>query len=144
MSLKLLGDTLAIIPLDDPVYREESGLWLADQSQQRVDQGIVKYRGPASIDVRVGDHVFFSSYCGTKITVEGEGILIIMSETDIDAMWEEPPKPMFPRKVVNRLLEESKGEIMIKAEFQQKAIDYVFEILSSKFDDYERERGLEF
>lgn len=142
MSLRLLSDAVAIIPLEDPVYRSESGLWLAEQTRQRVDQGIVKYRGPATVDLRVGDHVFFSAYNGTKMTIEGEGILIVMSESDVDAIWDEPPRLMFPKQVVDRLLDEAKG--MSLQICDADSIEHIFQILRSKFDDYEREKGLEF
>jgi len=142
--IKLLGDSIALIPLEDPIYLERSNLWLAQQVRQRVDQGIVKYRGPATIDLRVGDHVFFQAYCGTKITVEGEGVLIILGESDIDAIWDEPPKPLFPLQLVKQLLDEAKGEVLIKAEFQRKSVDYLFEIVETKFTSFEYEKGHEF
>ena len=149
MSLVMLTDHVAVIPLEDPIYREESGLWLAEQTRQRVDQGIIKYRGPATVDLRVGDHVFFQAYCGTKMTVEGEGTFIILSEEDVDAVWNEPPQKMFPQSLVDRLLSEAKGEAIIKVgespgRVVETAIDYVFEIVQTKFNDYEAEKGLEF
>lgn len=144
MSLLLLSDHVAVIPLEDPLYREDSGLWIAEEARQKIDQGIVKYRGPATMDIRVGDHVFFSGYNGTKITVDGEGVFIILSEEDVDAVWDEPPQKMFPIKLVDRLLEEARGDALSRAEFQTKAVDHLFQLIRSKFNDYEMEKGLEF
>jgi len=143
--IKLLGDSIALIPLEDPIYLERSNLWLAQQVRQRVDQGIVKYRGPATIDLRIGDHVFFQAYCGTKITVEGEGVLIILGESDIDAIWDEPPQKLFPMKLVEQFMAEAMGEAIIKvgAEYR-KPFDYFLHILQSKFKDFEYEKGIEF
>lgn len=142
--IKLLGDAVALIPLEDPLHREKSGLWLAQQTRRRVDQGIVKYRGPATVDIRVGNHVFFEPYCGTKITVEGEGMLIILGESDIDAIWDEPPNPLFPKRVIEELLSEAEGEALIKlGEESRKQITYFLQIAMSKFEDYDWEKGLE-
>ncbi len=143
--IKLLGDAVALIPLEDPIYLEESNLWLAQQVRQRVDQGIVKYRGPATIDLRVGDHVFFQAYCGTKITVDGEGVLIILGESDVDAIWDEPPQKLFPMKLVEQFMAEAMGEALIKVgdEYRQQ-FAYFLRILESRFKDYEYEKGHEF
>jgi len=143
--IKLLGDSIALIPLEDPIYLERSNLWLAQQVRQRVDQGIVKYRGPATIDLRIGDHVFFQAYCGTKITVEGEGVLIILGESDIDAIWDEPPNKLFPMKLIEQFLIEAMGEAVIKMGPEHaKEFKYLLEIIGSKFVDYEYENGIEF
>lgn len=143
--IKLLGDAVALIPLEDPIYLERSNLYLAQQVRQRVDQGIVKYRGPATIDLRIGDHVFFQAYCGTKITVDGEGVLIILGESDVDAIWDEPPQKLFPMKVIGQLMDEAMGDAIIKVGSEYATqLAYLHSILESKFKDYEYEKGIEF
>lgn len=47
---------------------------------ERCDQGIVKYIGKDVKDVERGDYVFFSGYSGTLLSIEDEGLLIVMEE----------------------------------------------------------------
>ena len=76
-----LRDLVYIIPLED---REKVGsIYVPDQAKQRVDQGIVKYRGPDVKELRVGDHVIFSGYSGDELITETDGLLYLMREDDI-------------------------------------------------------------
>lgn len=154
MSLKLLGEDVAVIPLEDP-SRRPSGLWVPDEAKQRIDQGIVKYRGPLSIDVRVGDHVMFSGYSGTKITVEGEGVLIVVPERHIHAIFiDDEAQTLFPLSVVKELLTQAKGEWLSRAlatfgeetakSLVQGNVDRLFEVIESKFTGHVFEKGFEF
>lgn len=81
MAIEVLENKLAIIPLEDPSMI--GSLYVPEQAKQRVDQGIVKYKGPKVREVFVGAHVMFSGYSGDKIAVEDEGELYIMREDDI-------------------------------------------------------------
>lgn len=153
MSLKLLGEDIAVIPLEDPSLRP-SGLYIPDEAKQRIDQGIVKYRGPASIELRVGDHVFFSGYTGTKITVEGEGVLIVVPETHVLAIYvDDEAETLFPISVVKELLSQAKGEWLSRSttgkdntieNMVRGNVDHLFELLESKFADYVFDKGFEF
>jgi len=66
-----------------PVYdpdKTESGLYIPDMAKERVDQGVVKYVGERCRWLKVGDYVLFSGYAGETVDLEGEGLLIAMSE----------------------------------------------------------------
>ncbi|HEC64064.1 MAG TPA: hypothetical protein ENI23_02080 [bacterium] len=55
---------------------------LLDEYKERVDQGIVKYVGAGVTKERygfgIGDMVIFSGYTGELVSVEGEGLFIIL------------------------------------------------------------------
>jgi co-chaperonin GroES (HSP10) len=68
----------------DPGYkRSESGnILLLDEYRERVDQGIVKYVGAGVTREKngfgIGDMVIFSGYSGELVSIEGEGLFIIL------------------------------------------------------------------
>ena len=104
IPLKLRKKQVAILPIDDPSI-STGGIIIPDTAKQRTDQGIVKYRGADCETVRVGDHVIFSSYSGTKITVEDEGFLYIMEEDDIAAILVDGESiAMVPMFTIERIL----------------------------------------
>ena len=80
----MLTDRIAVIPVDDPP--KIGSLWIPDQAKRRADQGVIKYRGDDVKELKVGDHVLFSAYSGTRITYQDEGHLIVMKETDVVAI----------------------------------------------------------
>jgi len=86
--LTLQNNRVAVVPLFDPdTYGH---IIIPDQAKERCDQGIVKYLGPKCELVKHGDHVLFSGYTGTTVSLEGEGLLIIMPEDFITAVCEDP------------------------------------------------------
>lgn len=86
MSVRPVRDLLYIIPLEPEVVLS-SGLIIPETARKRVNQGIVKYRGPqTSGDIRVGDHVFFAGYSGDELIIEEEGKLILIPESFIEAV----------------------------------------------------------
>jgi co-chaperonin GroES (HSP10) len=88
MPLKMLGRDLAIIPIEDP---DRIGhIIIPEEAKQRADQGVVKYKGPDVRFLSVGDHVLFSGYTGEKVSLNDEGVLIVMSEEDVLAVLGEP------------------------------------------------------
>ncbi len=110
MTLVMVRDKIAVIPLKDPDM--VGSLYIPEKAKQRPDQGIVKYRGPECKHIRVGQHVIFSSYTGTKISVEDEGELYIMREPDvIDLMDDEEAQTTFPFTKVISLIEKVEGEM---------------------------------
>lgn len=90
MAIKPLRNLLYIIPLTpEPI---SSILHIPDSSQndRRVNQGIVKYRGPrTSGEIEIGDHVIFSGYSGDEMVDEEEGSLYVMLEDDIEAIFDD-------------------------------------------------------
>jgi co-chaperonin GroES (HSP10) len=69
---------------------ESKLLYVPEQAKDRCDQGIVKYVGPLVKWVKVGDHVLFSGYSGTLLSVSGEGRLIVLPERFIHAKVDSP------------------------------------------------------
>ena len=86
--LKLQANKVAVVPLFDP--DKIGSIYVPEQAKERVDQGIVKYCGPDCELVTIGDHVVFSGYTGTTVSIEGEGIMIILPEDFIAATLEMP------------------------------------------------------
>ena len=84
MPLKPVRDLVYILPLKTP--EKKGSLFTSPSHEARPTQGIIKYRGPATIDIKVGDHVFFSGYDGKTMVIEGEGELLVMEEEYILAI----------------------------------------------------------
>ncbi len=93
MKLIPLGDKVVVRPVD----AEETtagGIILPDAAQEKqrqgrvlsVGDGILNQDGSRAIhEVKEGDRVLYSQYCGTEVEVDGESLLI-MSENDILAI----------------------------------------------------------
>lgn len=106
-----LRDLVYIIPLSDPVQVRQ--IIVPDPEHQRVDQGIVKYRGDAVMEIRVGDHVAFSGYDGDQIVTEDEGMLWVMRESDVKCIVsDESAVRLFTEQQVLAMLERARGDIM--------------------------------
>lgn len=100
--LKLLQGKIACVPIFDSAdtgiggvkghvdalgaqlgYKQHSGnIQLLDQYRERVDQGVVKYMGHGVTKERfgfgIGDLVIFSGYTGELVSIEGEGLFILL------------------------------------------------------------------
>ena len=110
MTLVMVRDKLAVIPLKDPDMI--GSLYVPERAKQKPDQGIVKYRGPECKHIRVGQHVVFSNYTGTKVSVEDEGELYIMREPDVIALMDdEEAQTTFPFTKIISLIEKVEGEM---------------------------------
>lgn len=69
-------EKVAIIPMENP---DKIGhIYIPEMAQGRTQQGIVKYIGAEVLDIHIGDHVMYSPFSGTLISLEGEGKLIIL------------------------------------------------------------------
>jgi len=82
------ANKVAVAPLFDP--DQYGKIIIPEQAKERCDQGIVKYIGKDCELVKVGDHVIFSGYTGTTVSIEGEGLLIFLPEDFITAVLEAP------------------------------------------------------
>ena len=140
--LRLLENKIAIIPMEDP-QRRASGIWVPDQAKQRIDQGIIKYRAEGCKELRVGDHVFFSGYDGTKIAIEGEGVLIIMRETYVKAVVEGESEQLFPLQKILRIIEKCHGELLSRTWGEPSDAEYFKEILTARFENWFMSEGIE-
>ena len=103
MALKLRRGLVAIAPIEDP-DTTDGGIIIPDSAKQRLDQGIVVYKG-AGVDssIKIGDHVFFNGYAGTQMTISGEGFFFIMSDKAITATLEGSENWIF----TDQMLEEA-------------------------------------
>lgn len=152
MAIEVLENKLAIIPLEDPSMI--GSLYVPEQAKQRVDQGIVKYKGPKVKEVFVGAHVLFSGYSGDKIAVEDEGELFIMREDDIVCILnDEEATVVFPLSKILDLLERVEGQMLSSGtslqettslEAKGKTIGRYARLLESKFKDIFYAEGLSF
>lgn len=76
--LRLPPKKVAVTPLFDTL--KYGSLHIPETARERCDQGIVKYLGSGCKWVELGDHVTFSGYTGTLLSLEGEGLLILLPE----------------------------------------------------------------
>lgn len=142
--IRLLSNDIACIPIEDP-DRTESGLWVPDQAKQRVDQGIVKYTGPECEAVARGDHVLFGGYTGQKLSVEDEGVLYIMKETDVVAVFPDSTERIVTETEILGFLESVEGRLKIRDYgFPPEMVEKAVEVLESEITDYFHAEGLEF
>ena len=96
MNLKPLGDRIVVKVLN----REEKtkgGIVLPDTAKEKPTEGEVKAIGSGKIldngqklpiEVKVGDHIIFSKYAGTEVTIDGEEY-VIFSERDVLSIIEK-------------------------------------------------------
>lgn len=105
MSVIPVRNLIYVIPLEDRA-QVTAHIYAPEQAKQRLDQGIVKYRGPDTKDVRVGDHVFFSGYSGTRVSIEGEGTLVVMEEEFVEAIInDEEPLQFFSQTDILKFID---------------------------------------
>ncbi len=87
--LRLSRNRVACVPIfdsnDSGISGTEKGsgsITLLDEYRERVDQGIVKYVGAGVTREKhgfgIGDMVIFSGYSGELVSIEGEGLFIIL------------------------------------------------------------------
>jgi len=156
MSLSLLENKIAVIPLDEP---EKIGhIWIPDQAKQRTDQGIVRFKGPDVKELFLGDHVLFSGYTGTKISVQDEGVFIVMREDDVMArLDDEDSEPLLSFTAIKNFLDEVEGEFRSRhdADVYDDPIKNIVlgqtqgalrfkELAEGLLDSYMAEKGFEF
>lgn len=134
MPLIPLRDRVYIIPLNDP--DRVGSLYIPENAKQRVDQGIVRYRGDACLEVRAGDHVIFSGYSGDQIITEEDGLLYVMREDDIIALYEPgEPQVVFTSDQAMSFIDKVAGE-MVLVGHEKAIVDGIIERFKAKFKDY--------
>jgi chaperonin GroES len=89
IMLRIPRKKIACKPLFDPDMTSSGLLYIPDTAKERCDQGIVKYVGDECRLVKPGDHVLFSGYTGTLMSLEDEGLIIILPEEFVVAVIEE-------------------------------------------------------
>ena len=95
MKIRPLHDRV-IVKRSEEERTTASGIVIPDSATEKPDQGIVQSVGNGkkddsgkaiALDVKVGDKVYFKKYSGSKVTVDGEDLLV-MTEEDILAIVE--------------------------------------------------------
>ncbi|KKL13541.1 hypothetical protein LCGC14_2524750 [marine sediment metagenome] len=100
--LKLPRNRVACVPIFDSsdtgvsgTEKESGNIIILDEYRERVDQGIVKYVGAGVTRERygfsIGDMVIFSGYSGELVSIEGEGLFIILPARFVVAVIETEP-----------------------------------------------------
>jgi len=94
INIRPLGDKI-IVQRDEALDRTESGIYLPEQAKDTPKTGVVLAVGDGALntdtgertplEISKGDHVIFSSYAGTEITLNNDEFLI-MSEDDVLAI----------------------------------------------------------
>jgi chaperonin GroES len=96
VKLKPLGDKVIVKRLDAET-KTKGGIVLPDSAQEKPKRGKVLATGPGKTldsgevvkpSVAVGDEVYFSSYAGTEITIDGDEVLV-MGQDDILAILKD-------------------------------------------------------
>jgi len=85
----LKGKILAGKILVEPKAAEEktsSGIIIPDSAKEKPQQGVVILTGAAlkdeTMEVKVGDTVFYRKYAGTELSIDGKDYLLL-SQTDV-------------------------------------------------------------
>lgn len=90
MRINPLGSNI-VVKRDDPETKSKAGIILPDTAKEKPRSGKVVAVGPGrysdsgvrrEVQVKVGDTVLFSAYCGNEITFDDEQYLI-MNENDV-------------------------------------------------------------
>ena len=96
MNLKPLGDRLVVEHVEQ-ADKSAGGVFLPDTAKEKPQEGSVLAIGSGrtldngtklAMDVKVGDKIIYSKYCGSEIKIEGKEYLII-SEKDVLAVFSD-------------------------------------------------------
>lgn len=95
MNLKPLGDRV-IVKQDEVETTTASGLFIASESKEKPQTGVVLAVGEGKLDkdgkylpmpVKEGDRVIYGKYGGTEIVVDEEEVLVLRAD-DLYAVFE--------------------------------------------------------
>ena len=90
MKVKPLGDRILVKQLEAE-EKSKGGIILPDTAKEKPKEGKVKAVGTGKVledgkvqplNVKVGDHILFTSYGGTEVNIDNEEYLI-MKEEDV-------------------------------------------------------------
>lgn len=80
MKVKPLGDR-ALVKTLEAETKTKGGIYIPDTAQEKTnDAEVVAIGESKDIVVKVGDHVLYESYSGTKIKIEGEEYILLKNE----------------------------------------------------------------
>ena len=86
-TVKPLGNRVLVKRSE--VEKTQGGIILHDSAKEKPKQGVVMAVGPGKdassqeMEVKVGDKVFFSSYAGSEVVINGDEDFLILSVDDI-------------------------------------------------------------
>ncbi len=90
LNIKPLGDKV-IVKRVEATEQTAGGIFIPDSAREKPKRGVIKAVGTGKIlddgsrsqmQVKKNDEVFFTSYAGTEIKIDGDDF-IIMDESDI-------------------------------------------------------------
>lgn len=104
VKLKAIRDDVIVLPIEDTL-KTSGGLFLPDQSKERDDQGIVVAKGPQVDDeISLGDHVIFSGYAGSKISIENGNFFHVIPYPLILAKVSGSSSRLYPENLIKSTL----------------------------------------
>ncbi len=74
-----LGDRV-FITYTEEMERTAGGIYVPDSAKEKPQRGIVQAVGKKVENVKVGDHVLFDKYSGSKLRIDDEECLILKEE----------------------------------------------------------------
>lgn len=145
--LKLLGSNIGVIPLSDPPYSGKIHIPDTAQHHFRPDQGIIKYRGPDCKYLKVGDHVLFGGYTGSKISLQDEGIIYIMEEDGVMARITPGQTMIFALNEVKKVIEDAFDAYLLRGgvdvtDTEKVCVEEYKDVLETQFVNYVENRGM--
>ncbi len=96
--LKPLADRVVVKPVEQ-AEKTSGGIFLPETAKDESQEGVIVAVGPGRtlddgklvpISVKVGEHVLYAKYGGSKIKVDGSEVLII-AEKDVLAIVSDAP-----------------------------------------------------
>jgi co-chaperonin GroES (HSP10) len=144
MSIRTLKDNVAIVPIEDDEKR--GSLYIPEQAQQRVDQGVIVYKGPDVKELEIGQHVLFSGYTGDKISIEDDGIYFIIPEDYIIAIIiDDGASLILPVGTIKGIIKARLGELRSRPSWEDVVTaDEFAEDIMDRLDSYITDAGFEF
>ncbi|MCP9454532.1 MAG: co-chaperone GroES [Nitrospira sp.] len=74
-----LGERV-FVTYTEEMERTAGGIYVPDTAKEKPQRGIVQAVGKKVENVKVGDHVLFDKYAGTKLRLDDEECLILKEE----------------------------------------------------------------
>ncbi|MCS6897583.1 MAG: co-chaperone GroES [Nitrospira sp.] len=74
-----LGERV-FVTYTEEMERTAGGIYVPDTAKEKPQRGIVQAIGKKVENVKVGDHVLFDKYSGTKLRIDDEECLILKEE----------------------------------------------------------------
>ena len=117
MKLRAIGDDVIIHPIDNPEL-SHGGIHLPQREKRKViNQGLVIAKGPeVREELDIADHVLFTNYTGSKISLASGGIFFVIPERFIIAVMTGSEVVLVDTKMMKRIIQERFGELRLMNE----------------------------